>query len=314
MRVPSCKGGNMENKIYCFNCNKEVTPRYTIQNNTYVVRHQKVHVEEQIFTCPICGNELINDNLDESLNKIYNAYLKLYSLSFEKLKEIRKSYHLSQELFAKALGWSKKTIIRYEHAESLPQKQYLSIYKQIENNKNAFVEILKSNKDSLKEKEYYKIYHLINAELDLKTINVFLYVLKNNPLTKTQIMKNFFAIDFEAVKETNHPVTSFKYAHGTYGPIIDNKDVYLQLLVHQNYLDFSIDEEDKTYFKTAQDCDLSLFTKEEIIIMDKVLSKLKNKSAAQLTEWSHLFKGWTDTKNGEIINYSYAKYFELTKN
>ena len=57
-----------------------------------------------------------------------------------------------------------------------------------------------------------------------------------------------------------------------------------------------------------------LFTKEEIIIMDKVLNQLNNKSASQLTKWSHSFKGWNDTKDGEIINYSYAKNFELTDN
>ena len=127
-------------------------------------------------------------------------------------------------------------------------------------------------------------------------------------------MKNFFAIDFEAVKETNHPITSFKYAHGIHGPIIDNQGAYLQFLIHQNYLKFANGEEDKILFEPAQECDLSLFTKEEIAIMDKVLSELKNKSATQLTVWSHSFKGWLNTKNGEIINYSYAKDFELTNN
>ena len=77
---------------------------------------------------------------------------------------------------------------------------------------------------------------------------------------------------------------------------------------------FANNEDDKILFKPAQDCDLSLFTKEEIIIMDKVLNQLNNKSASQLTKWSHSFKGWNDTKDGEIINYSYAKNFELTDN
>lgn len=270
--------------------------------------------EERNFKCPNCGNELINDNLNESLYNIYNAYLNLYSLNFNKLKEIRKNYNLSQELFAKALGWSKRTIIRYENAESLPQRQSLLIYKKIENDKNAFLEILKSNKDSMNKNEYYKIYQLINVDIDLKTINVFLYVLHNNPLTRTQIMKNFFAIDFEAVKEINHPITSFKYAHGTYGPVINNQKTYLELLIHQNYLEFANDEDDKILFEPTQDCDLSLFTKEEINIMNKVLSQLKNKSATELTKWSHLFKGWNNTKAGEIIEFSHAKNFKLTDN
>lgn len=48
--------------------------------------------------------------------------------------------------------------------------------------------------------------------------------------------------------------------------------------------------------------------------MDKVLSCLKGKEAKKLTEWSHKFKGWIETKNGEYIDYSYAKDFELSKN
>ena len=67
-------------------------------------------------------------------------------MSFSKLKEIRESYNLSQELFAKSLGWSKRTIVRYENADSLPKNQYLQIYNKIKNNKNEFVNILKSNR------------------------------------------------------------------------------------------------------------------------------------------------------------------------
>ena len=303
----------MSKKLYCFDCNKDVIPNCTKQNNTYVIHKQDVTVEEDIFICPFCKNEL-NENLDNSLYKIYNEYLKLHNLSFETLKEIRNSYNLSQEMFAKALGWSKRTIVRYENGESLPQNQYLSIYKKIHNNKLEFLNILKTNRSFFDKNEYFKIYNLINAELDIKTIHTFLYVLKNNFLTKTQIMKNLFAIDFQAVKENKNPITSLKYAHGTYGPVIDNKDAYLTFLIKQNYLEFVSDEEDKILFKPIQECDLSLFTKEEIKIMNKVLSYLKNKDAKALTEWSHLFKGWLKTKNGEIIDYFYAKDFDVSKN
>ena len=304
----------MEKKIYCFYCNKDVYPKYKKEKNTYTVHKHDVVVEEDICTCPYCDNELINETLDNSLNNIYNEYLKIYELSFEKLKEIRNSYNLSQELFAKALGWSKRTIVRYENAESLPQKQYLAVYKKISNNKSEFLNILKNNQSTIDNETYFKIYNAVNAELDLKTINTFLYVLKNNFLTKTQIMKNLFSIDFESIKELNKSITSLKYAHGTHGPIIDNKDNYLTLLIKQDYLEIVNDEEDRNLFKPTQECDLSLFTKEEIYVMDKVLLELKGKNAKKLTEWSHKFKGWIDTKDGELIDYKYAKYFELEKN
>ena len=146
----------MKKKVYCFTCNKDVEPNHKKEKNTYTVHKQKVTVEEEILSCPYCKNELMNEILDDSLYNIYNAYLKLYDLSFEKLKEIRNSYNLSQELFAIALGWSKRTIVRYENAESLPQNQYLAIYKKILNNKNEFLNILKSNQNSVDKTTYFK--------------------------------------------------------------------------------------------------------------------------------------------------------------
>lgn len=304
----------MKNKIYCYTCNKIVNAIIKNQNNSYTVRNKKININENILICPVCHSELYDDTLNDNLYDIYNEYLKTYNLSFEKLKKIRNYYNLSQELFAKALGWTKRTIVRYENAESLPQVKNLLIYKQIESNKNEFINILKSNKLSIEKKTYFKIYNLINAELDLKTINTFLYILKDNYLTKTQIMKNLFSVDFQSYKERKVPITSLNYAHGTYGPIIDNKEAYLSLLIKQNYLEMVNDEEDNILFKPAQECNTSLFKEDEIAIMDEVLKTLKGKSASKLTTWSHKFKGWLDTKEGQKIKFDYSKYFELNKN
>lgn len=303
----------MKKFIYCYNCDRDVEPEVKNEKNTYIVHKQTVIVDEEILICPHCKNELIND-LDNSLYNIYNEYLKMYDLSFDKFKEIRKSFNLSQDLFAKSLGWSKKTIVRYENAESLPQNQFLLTYKKISNNKDEFLNILKSNKPSISNEIYFKIYNLINVELDLKTINVFLFILKNNFLTKTQIMKNLFSIDFQACKELNKSITSLKYAHGLYGPVIDNKDECLSFLIKQNYVEFVNDEEDNILFKPVCDFDSSLFNDDELNLMKKVLFELKGKSAKKLTEWSHKFKGWIETKNGEIIDYKYAKDFDIEKN
>lgn len=304
----------MKNKIYCYTCNKIVNAIIKNQNNSYTVRNKKININENILICSVCHSELYDDTLNDNLYDIYNEYLKTYNLSFEKLKKIRNYYNLSQELFAKALGWTKRTIVRYENAESLPQVKNLLIYKQIESNKNEFINILKSNKLLIEKETYFKIYNLINAELDLKTINTFLYILKDNYLTKTQIMKNLFSVDFQSYKERKVPITSLNYAHGTYGPIIDNKEAYLSLLIKQNYLEMVNDEEDNILFKPAQECNTSLFKEDEIAIMDEVLKTLKGKSASKLTTWSHKFKGWLDTKEGQKIKFDYSKYFELNKN
>ena len=74
------------------------------------------------------------------------------------------------------------------------------------------------------------------------------------------------------------------------------------------------DEEDKILFKPMCEPDLILFSKQELEIMDNVLTKLKGKKAKKLTDWAHKLKGWIETNNGELISYSYVKDFELQKN
>ena len=61
------------------------------------------------------------------------------------------------------------------------------------------------------------------------------------------------------------------------------------------------DEEDKILFKPMCEFDLILFSKQKLEIMDNVLDKLKGKNAKKLADWSHKFKGWIETNNGELI-------------
>lgn len=300
----------MEKKMYCYNCNKDVKIKSIDEIREYVVHNIKVKVNEKVNYCEICNNELIDETLDNDLSNIYNSYLKLYDLSLEKFLKIRESLNLTQDEFAKALNWSKRSIIRYENCQSLPQPEYLSVYKKISNNKMEFIKILQNNKIFISEKDYYSILNKVKVELSLKDINVFLYLLKDNYLNATQLMKNFFAIDFLAYKLLGKPITDFKYANAPRGPIIDKQDAYLNLLLHQGYIE-GISFDQKTEYKPCMNCDLKLFNEEEIEILKKVKETLKGKTATELTDWSHKFKGWTDTCNGQIINYKYSKYFEL---
>lgn len=47
------------------------------------------------------------------------------------------------------------------------------------------------------------------------------------------------------------------------------------------------------------------------LTLDYVKTKLKGCSAGKVSDWSHNFKGYKETKNGQIIDYKYAKYLIL---
>lgn len=301
----------MEN-LYCYHCNKKVVPEIRKKTNEYVVHNRSFEVEEETYYCSICEEELLGDNLNHSLNNIYNQYLQMYHLNLESFKRIRNSYNLSQELFAKALGWSKKTVTRYETGQSLPQREYLNVYAKLKENPSELIDILNKNKDQLKD-QYYFILGKIPITYDLKTINTFLYILNKIPLYTTQIMKYLFALDFQSYKEINHPITNFKYVHATYGPIINSKDEILNYLIQNKYLKMIPALDDKIQFIANKECDLKFFDSNEIAILDKVISKLRDKTSTQLSNWSHQFKGWINTQNGNLIDFKYASEFDLEK-
>ena len=298
-------------KMYCFECDKDVMGEVNLKKTKYTIHGREVVVDDLVFTCPTCGTEYDFDELDEGLYRIYNAYLNLFGLSFEKLKEIRESLNLSQELFAEALGWSKKTITRYENAESLPQKEYLDTYISLLNNKDNIYNILKNNKNLSKEK-YYKILDRINVDIDYKSINVILYILNKVILNRTQLMKYLFASDFLNYKLFNKTISNFKYAHAPFGPIVNNQDALLNLLIKQDYIKLASSADDSAMlFAPLQDADLSCFNENEIKVLDKIIDEFKGMSAKDLSDWSYEFIGWMKTKDGEIIDFKYASELEI---
>lgn len=298
-------------KMYCYECDKDVFGEVKLKKTNHNIHGQNVVIDERVFTCPICGTEYDFDDYDTFVHDINIAYLNLFGLSFEKLREIRESLNLSQELFAEALGWSKKTITRYENAESLPQKEYLDTYISLLNNKDNIYNILKNNKNLSKGK-YYKILDRINVDIDYKSINVILYILNKVILNRTQLMKYLFASDFLNYKLFNKTISNFKYAHAPFGPIVNNQDALLNLLIKQDYIKLASSVDDSAMlFAPLQDADLSCFNEDEIKVLDKIIDEFKGMSAKDLSDWSHKFKGWTETKDGEIIDFKYARELDI---
>ena len=262
----------MERLEYCYECNKDVNPTIKTEKNKYTYRGKEFLVVEEVHYCPKCGNILINDNFDNDMYKIYDCYLKLFNLSFEKIKEIRIKLNLSQEVFSKILGWSKKSIVRYENSDSVPQGEYLNTYMILNENPYYIVKLLERQKNNFTEEEYYKILSILPFSKVYKTVNTILYLLKNNKLCETSLMKHLFAVD--------------------------------------DYIKIEINDI-STNFTTDKDFDKKLFTKEELNSMKLIKYKFKEYSASELSDWSHSFKGYIDTKNGEIIDYKYAKYLDI---
>ena len=299
-------------KVYCYYCDKEVDVVYKKEKTNFDYKGISISFVSNISYCKNCNKEIDDGNLNEQFfNPANKAYLDKFNLNIKDFAKIRKDLNLSQDLFSKLLGWSKKTIVRYENQQSLPDPEYLNVYSSLKENKNNIISILIQRKNKISKEIFNKIIKNININYNYDTINTLCFILDNiKELNKTQVMKYMYAIDFNYKKECDIPITNLKYAHAPYGPVIDDMDKFLNTMVRNGILTFEIDEKG-ILFSSNIESDLSLFDENKINEINKVINKLNGKTAQELSDWTHNFKGWIDTKNGEIIDYKYAKYFDL---
>ncbi len=83
----------------------------------------------------------------------------------------------------------KKSIVRYENSDSVPQGEYLNTY-MILNENLLYCKIIRKTKNNFTEEEYYKILSILPFSKVYKTVNTILYLLKNNKLCETSLMKH----------------------------------------------------------------------------------------------------------------------------
>ena len=65
-------------KMYCFECDKDVMGEVNLKKTKYTIRGREVVVDDLVFTCPTCGTEYDFDDYDTFVHKINIAYLTKY--------------------------------------------------------------------------------------------------------------------------------------------------------------------------------------------------------------------------------------------
>ena len=297
-------------KKYCFNCNKNIDYIEKKEQKKYSFRGNEYIIDNTIKVCPICNQEVCLDMDDIESNdffeKLYNKYLEQYNLNLNSFREIRKKYNLTQEQFSKILGWSKKSINRYENNQSIPQGEYLNLYKKLNENNNEIISII--NNSNIENKE--NILSQIKLDYSYKDCNLVSLILKNKKLYLTQLMKYLFAIDFLSYKKYNNPISSFNYAALPHGPVVNDYKKIIDYLLLSNYIKIEIIDENNILF-TSNNYNEKLFNEKELEIIDEVKKKFDGKTASELSDWSHKFIGWKNTKESKIIDFKYAKELNM---
>jgi len=333
--------------VFCSECEEKVKADIVRKEETFTVKGEKVSVPSSVLVCPKCKNELFDEELDSAnLASAYNEYRKQHSLLLpSKIREIRERYGLSQRSLGRLLEWGEITVNRYESGEiqDAVHNEVLELIDNPENMKVIFEKNMPLLSASVREDLKKRIEDIIkNTAEERFQLHLGDYLLKNRTIDeysgykafdlekmhqmilysldnlkgayKTAINKYLWYMDFLSFKEYSVSISGSTYVHLPYGPVPDNYDIILDLMISK-----MVDKEEVAFkedivgerFIAKSKPDLSNFEKEEVKVMNWVLKHFRNFNATKLSKYSHNEKAYLETSNGEKISYGLSKELSL---
>lgn len=330
-------------KVYCPYCREE--KEYVIEKrDVKEFRGKEIGTYENVAVCSACKNDLyISELEDENTKRIYDAYRLVENIiKPEDIIALRNKYDISQRELTAILGFGKMTINRYERG-GVPTKSQSDYIKLLIENESKFVEKVKEaySKNSITGKTYNKVISkgtvevlatgnmqdvirkiiidglkrtpdIYNGykELDLdKLENIISYIAsKTKNLTVTSLNKYLWYIDMLAFRKYCVAITGLTYEHEKFGPTIKNNQYRTIAFLESKYSKEEYETENGTTTKiiSNNNYDLTNIPNEELKIINKVISLLKNKKVTDISEMSHKEDGWKKTKRFENISFEYA--------
>ena len=248
------------------------------------------------------------------MDKIINKKLA------ERIKVLREELALSQEELAKCLGVSRSKISQMENDEVRITAEELVALSNIFNvSVEGLLDFNKAPKVILEKGKEEKQEESIRINVPQKNLKKFkealLYILnkigsKAN-VGEVVIYKLLYFIDFDYYEKYEEQLIGATYIKNTHGPT----PVEFKKVVEKMIKDKEIELVESKYYTYPQrkylplrNSDLSVFKANEIEIIDKVLIRLSDLNATQISEYSHNDVPWLATEDGKTIEYESVFY------
>lgn len=330
---------------YCDACGKEVETKIISRQETFNVCGEDITIEAQVMVCAECGEELFCEELDSAtLVNAYNEYRRKHKLLLpDEIKKIREKYGLSQRSFAKLLNWGDKTICRYENG-SVQDKAHNSLLLFLREPENMRT-YLTENEIALDERQKAKLMDTVEKleqdtdyrvgrrffemffsripceengfkgfDYEKLCAMVLFFAHESSELLKTKLMKLLNYSDMIFYKENGISMSGLKYAHLPYGPVPEHFDMLLGKMEadHIAHIEVIYDNGYEKH-QVIPECDMpkDILSQGELDVLQRIFVKFKDFGSVDISNYSHNEKGYNDTKQGEIISYSYAKDIQL---
>jgi transcriptional regulator with XRE-family HTH domain len=238
------------------------------------------------------------------------------------LLEMRKINKLSQAFIAGKIGVSRASYIEIEKGT---KELTLSQAQKIADIFNISLESLISGKKTHeikvsfrkeKNKEEVQEVRIDVPQKNLKKFKeVLLYILEkvgSKPnVGMTVLYKLLYFIDFDYYEKFEEQLIGATYIKNHFGPtpvefkkIVENLEIKGELeTVKSKYF-----LHEQTKYLPRRQSDISVLNAQEIKHIDEVLSRLSDKSATELSDYSHLDIPWLGTEDGKVIKYESVFY------
>lgn len=147
----------MNSPLFCEICDEE--QEYVIMETSfpYAVKREKFFIKGKRALCTVCGEDIFHFDIEqENQNTAFEAYRAKYGLlKPNEIKAIRDKYQLSQSDFSLLLGFSQKTIARFERGslQTVEQNQKISEIKAY----SHMLKLLKINGDKISDEAKNKL-------------------------------------------------------------------------------------------------------------------------------------------------------------
>ncbi|MEK7062691.1 MAG: type II toxin-antitoxin system antitoxin SocA domain-containing protein [Patescibacteria group bacterium] len=242
------------------------------------------------------------------------------------IQQLRKKHSLTQEFLASKLGMSRPTYMQIERGErdltitearkladvfDIPFENFLRGDEGIA----ISVSIIEDNKKNTAQAEKQEIRISVPQKNLKKFKEVLLYILskvggKPN-VGETVLYKLLYFIDFDYYEKFEEQLIGATYIKNHYGPtpvefkkIVEHMELKGELeTVKSNYFQ----HEQKKYLPHRAP-DLSILTAQEKEHIDEVLSRLGDKNATELSNYSHGDTPWIVAETNKPIDYEMVFY------
>ena len=260
--------------------------------------------------------------LDIYVNVVYNINGGI-TMPKSILKKLREEAKLSQYELAKKIGISRQSYIKYENLESKPT---LEVVEKLAKFFDVDYACIIDNKMPIKysynivgEKQIEEKTDDIRINIPIENIEkfkqVFLYILKKvgaKPnVGQTVLYKLLYFIDFDYYELFETQLMGLKYIKNTFGPTpIDFAKLTKEMEKAGEIEEIKTKRfsHDMTKYLPLVEPDLSMLSARELTHIDKTLEKHSDKSAKELSEFSHKDIPWIGANDKDQIDYEAVFY------